>query len=78
MTNYTTHEYLNRMIEIAIEDGTITSDDVYKLTDLYGSNHENVMVDILSMVYQRKKDMKTLEEMQVVYREYRAASLHSK
>jgi hypothetical protein len=65
------------MIDIAIEDGTITSDDVYKLTDLYGSNHENVMVDILSMVYQRRKDMKTLEEMQVVYREYRA-SLHSK
>ena len=75
--SYTTHAYLNRMIDIAIEDGTITSDDVYKLTDLYGSNHENVMVDILSMVYQRRKDMKTLEEMQVVYREYRA-SLHSK
>ena len=69
--SFTTHEYLNKMIAIAIEDGTITSDDVYRLVDLYGSDHENVMIDILSMVYQRRKDKRKLEEIQTVYRQYR-------
>jgi len=69
---YTTHAYLNKMISIAIEDGTVTADDIYRLVDLYGSNHEYVMVDILSMVYQRRKDKKKLEEIQLVYREYRS------
>jgi len=69
------HHYLNKIISIAIEDGTITSDDVFKLVDLYGSDHENVMIDILSMVYQRRKDTKKLKEIQSVYREYRS-SLH--
>jgi len=70
------HHCLNKMISIAIEDGTITSDDVFKLVDFYGSDHENVMISILSMVYQRRKDTKKLEEIQSVYREYRS-SLHS-
>ena len=69
---YTTHAYLNKMISIAIEDGTVTADDIYRLVDLYGSDHENVMIDILSMVWQRRKDKKKLEEIQLVYREYRS------
>jgi len=70
---YTTHSYLNKMISIAIEDGTITADDIHRLVDLYGSNHEYIAVDILSMVYQRRKDKEKLERMQEIYRK----NLHS-
>jgi len=69
MTNqFTTHSYLNKMIAIAIEDGTITVDDIYRLVDLYGSSHQDIAIDILSMVYQRRKDKAKLEELQEIYR----------
>jgi len=70
---FTTHSYLNKMIAVAIEDGTITVDDIYRLVDLYGSAHQDIAIDILSMVYQRRKDKKKLEELQRIYRE----GLHS-
>jgi len=73
---YTTHSYLNKMISIAIEDGTITADDIYRLVDLYGSAHEYIAIDILSMVYQRRRDKEKLERLQRVYREGRKG-LHS-
>jgi len=69
--SYTTHEYLNKMISIAIEDGTITADDIYRLVDLYGSAHEYIAIDILSMVYERRKDKKKLEQLQEIYRNAR-------
>jgi len=65
---YTTHSYLNKMISIAIEDGTITADDIYCLVDLYGSAHEYIAIDILSMVYQRRRDKEKLERLQEIYR----------
>lgn len=70
MTNqFTTHSYLNKMIAIAIEDGTITVDDIYRLVDLYGSSHQDIAIDILSMVHQRcKNNKKKLEELQEIYR----------
>jgi len=69
MTNqFTTHSYLNKMIAIAIEDGTITVDDIYRLVDLYGSSHQDIAIDILSIVHQRRKDKAKLEELQEIYR----------
>jgi len=68
MTRYTTHDCLNKMIAVAIEDGTITVDDIYRLVDLYGSAHQFIAIDILSMVYERRKDNnKKLEELQRIY-----------
>jgi len=56
------------MIAVAIEDGTITVDDIYRLVDLYGSAHQFIAIDILSMVYERRKDNnKKLEELQRIY-----------
>jgi len=66
--SYTTHEYLNRMISIAIEDGIITDNDVVKIIDAHGSNDDEIAIDILSMVYQRRKDTVVLKEMQRIYR----------
>ena len=68
MKQYTDHDCLNKIIALAIEDGTITCDDIYHLVDLYGTNYEQISVDVLSLVYQRRKDKKKLEEMQTVYR----------
>lgn len=70
--SYTDHPYLNKMIEIAIQDGTVTEKEIISLTEKIGSNHELIAVDILSMVYQRRKDRnKMLEKMQKVYRDYK-------
>jgi len=72
MMKYTSRDYLNRMIAVAIENGTITASDVHRLIDVHGGNDEAAMVDILSMIWQRKKDKELLESAQVVYKNYRS------
>lgn len=67
---------LNKIVAIAIEDGTITCDDIHRLVDLYGTNHDQIAIDVLSMVYHRRRDKKKLEEMQTVYRKCKSG-LHT-
>lgn len=65
----TTSDCLNKLISIAIEDGTITYLDIHRLVEARGSNAEFIAIDVLSMVYERRKDLKKLEYMQSVYRD---------
>lgn len=71
--SYTDHPYLNKMIEIAIDDGMVTEKEVESITSRYGSNHEGMAIDLISAVYQRRKDRdnKTLERIQRVYRDHK-------
>ena len=70
--SYTDHPYLNKMIEIAIQDGTVTEKEVISVTGRYGSNDDNVAIDLISMVYQRRKERSTThEQMQKVYRDHK-------
>lgn len=69
--SYTAHDYLNKIIQIAIDDGTVTKDEMLRLVEAYGSNDDQIVIDILSMVYQRRKDHRRLEELQTIYRDHR-------
>lgn len=70
--SYTDHPYLNQMIEIAIQDGTVTEKEVISVTGRYGNNDDNVAIDLISVVYQRRKDRSTTHErMQKVYRDHK-------
>lgn len=69
--SYTAHDYLNKIIQIAIDDGTVTKDEMLRLIEAYGSNDDQIVIDILSMVYQRRKDHRRLEELQTIYRDHR-------
>ena len=69
---YTTNDYLNKMIAIAIDDGTITANDIYVLIDQHGGNCEDIMIEIISIIWERKKDSRQLRDVQGVFNEYRA------
>lgn len=69
--SYTAHDYLNKIIQIAIDDGTVTEDEMLRLVEVYGSNDDQIVIDILSMVHQRRKDHRKLEELQAIYRDHR-------
>jgi len=76
--SYTDHPYLNKMIEIAIDDGMVTKEEVESITSRYGSNHEGMAIDLISAVYQRRKDRRstgTLERIQRVYRDHKNGAL---
>lgn len=68
--SYTPHDYLNKIIQVAIDDGSITEDEIIRLIDIYGSDDEQITIDILSMVHQRREDKKKLQELQSIYRDY--------
>lgn len=74
MESFTAHECLNKIIAIAIKDGTITASDVHQLIECHGGADEDITVDILSMIYQRRSDLKLLKEAQAIYREYYSSS----
>lgn len=65
----TSHSYLNQIIEMAVDEGVVTKEEIENLIEMYGTNHRSVAVDIFSFVYQRKQDQKkTLTKMQEIYR----------
>lgn len=68
---YTSHEYLDHMIQMAIDDGCISQREIERLTDVYGNNHEGIMIDILSMIFQRRKDLGKLQRFQRIWLDYR-------
>jgi len=66
--SYTDHDYLNRMISIAVDEGIVTEEEILSVVDRRGNNDDYIAIDILSLVYQRRKDHQKLKEMQSVYR----------
>jgi len=68
---YTPHDYLNKIIQVAIDDGSVSEDEMIRLVDTYGSNDEQITIDILSMVHERREDNKKLLELQAIYRDHR-------
>jgi len=65
----TSHNYLNQIIEMAINEGVVSKNEIENLIELYGTNHRLIVVDILSFVYQRKQDQKQLlVKLQEIYR----------
>ena len=72
---YTSRDYLDRMIAVAVEDGSIGEGEVLRILEIHGSNNEGAMVDILSAIWQRRKDRKLLENAQKVYKDYRSDRL---
>jgi len=66
--SYTDHDYLNRMISIAVDEEIVTEEEILSIVDLCGNNDDCIAVDVLSLVYQRRKDHQKLKEMQSVYR----------
>lgn len=69
--SYTPHDYLNKIIQVAIDDGSVSEDEMIRLVDTYGSDDEQITIDILSMVHQRREDKKKLQELQSIYRDHR-------
>ena len=69
---YTTNDYLNKMIAIAINDGTITANDIYVLIDQHGGNCEDIMIEIISIIWERKRDSRQLKDAQNIFNEYQA------
>lgn len=71
MSKLTTSDCLNKMISIAIEDGTITYLDIHRLVEARGNNADFIAIDVLSMVHERRKDKQKLEHMQSIYRNWK-------
>jgi hypothetical protein len=56
------------MISIAVDEGILTEEEILSVVDLCGSSDDCIAIDVLSLVYQRRKDHQKLREMQSVYR----------
>ena len=65
---YTDTEYLNRIIEGAVQLGVLTEEEAVSVASSRGSNHEMVAVDVLSLVYQRCSNKNELNSLQAIFR----------
>ena len=65
---YTTSDALNHIIRIAIDDGIVSEEEIHRIIDSHGTDDSAIVVDVLSIVYQRRDDQSALREMQRIFR----------
>jgi hypothetical protein len=56
------------MIAVALDEGIVTHDEVLSVVERHGNVHESVAIDVISLVYQRRRDCSDLREMQRIFR----------
>ena len=65
---YTTSDALNHIIRIAIDEGIVSEEEIRRIIESHGTDDSAIVVDVLSIVYQRRDDESTLREMQRIFR----------
>jgi len=66
--SYTGQKYLNQMISVALDQEIVTQKEVLSILERHGAIDESIAIDIISTVYQRRRDCVELREMQRIFR----------